>query len=170
MSPNGLPSADVSATVDNVIVNTTDGMLHLEAQLTMSTSFVALVGVPTIRARIVAEATRKRLNIEVAMVLDNSGSMNNSSRMTNLKAAANCATNILFNSDCNSTATTADVDTVKIGIVPFTSFVNVGPGYASAAWLDKGNGADLANDNFETTTTTERPSPVRSTASISTTS
>lgn len=154
-----MANESVSATVDTATINLTDGTLHLEAQLSMNTAFVALVGVPTIKARIQSEATRKKLNIEIAMVLDNSGSMDQSSRMTNLKLAATCAINILYNNaaNCNtSTMTTttplASVNpTVKIGIVPFTSFVNVGSSYSTATWMDKGNGADLANDNFRTT-------------------
>jgi Flp pilus assembly protein TadG len=145
-----LANENVAAAMGTVTVNVTDGMLRLEADITVPTAFVALVGVQQVKAHMVAEATRKRLNIEVAMVLDNSGSMAQSSRMTNLQAAAKCAMNILFNSDCNSTATNATESTVKIGIVPFTSFVNIGTGYASATWMDHGNGADLANDNFDT--------------------
>jgi hypothetical protein len=139
----------IDGVVDDVTINVTDGMLRLEANITIPTAFVALVGVPSLRARIVSEATRKRLNIEVAMVLDNSGSMAQQSRMPNLITAANCAVGILMNSDCDSVEVTSDSASVKIGIVPFTSFVNVGTANASADWMDKGDGADLANDNFD---------------------
>jgi Flp pilus assembly protein TadG len=144
-----LANETIAADITDVAINTTDGELRLEAELIVPTYFVALVGVTEIRAGIASKATRKRLNIEVAMVLDNSGSMNQLNRMPNLKAAAHCAKNILFNSDCNSTATTAAVDTVKIGIVPFTSFVNVGTGYANAVWMDTAGTSEIANDNFD---------------------
>jgi hypothetical protein len=70
-------------------------------------------------------------------------------RMVNLKLAAKCAMNVLFNGDCNSTATTAASTNVKIGIVPFTEFVNVGTGNANATWMDTTGASSIANDNFD---------------------
>jgi len=101
------------------------------------------------RSRLVAEATRKRLNIEVAMVLDNSGSMGSSNRMKHLKDAAECAVNILLNGTCDDDATSGDIPNVKIGIVPFTEFVNVGPANATAAWMDKTGASQVSKDNFD---------------------
>ena len=144
-----LANSSLTATVSGVSINEADGMLRLEASVVVPTSFVALVGVPSITAGVVSEATRKRLKVEVAMVLDNSGSMSSSSRMTNLKTAAKCATGVLLNGDCNSTATTSGVDTVKIGIVPFTEFVNVGTSYKTATWMDQTGASSIANDNFD---------------------
>ncbi len=145
-----LADASVTADITDVAINVTDGMLRLQASITVPMSFVALVGIENVTANVLSEATRKRLNVEVAMVLDNSGSMASASRMDNLKAAATCATNILFNSDCASTATAADTAQVKIGIVPFTEFVNVGTGYKTATWMDTTGVSPIANDNFDT--------------------
>lgn len=144
-----LADATVTAEVTNVTINETDGMLRLEASINVPMAFVALVGIESVSANVVSEATRKRLNVEVAMVLDNSGSMASASRMTNLIAAAKCATNILFNSDCSSTAATADTTQVKIGIVPFTEFVNVGTANKTASWMDTSGASPIANDNFD---------------------
>ena len=132
----------VAIQVDLPQVNTTDGRLLLSARLTVPTSFVALVGINEMNARLVAEATRKKLNIEIAMVLDNSGSMATSSRMTNLKAAAANATNILFDG-------AASQPNVFMSVVPFTQFVNVGAGNATASWIDRAGNSPIANDNFD---------------------
>jgi len=121
------------------------------------TGVTRLVGVTTISAKLVSEATRKQLDLEVAMVLDNSGSMASNSRMTNLKKAARCATDILFNAitDCSDAAlTTADpltptVANVKIGISPFNEFVNVGTGYKTASWMDQTGATRVAKDGFD---------------------
>lgn len=144
-----LADASLTAAIEDVAINMTDGSLKLQASVVIPTAFVSLVGVPSIKAGVLSEATRKRLKVEVAMVLDNSGSMNSSSRMTNLKAAAKCATGVLLNGDCNSTATTSAIETVKIGIVPFTEFVNVGTAYKDAAWIDQTGISSIANDNFD---------------------
>ena len=150
---------DPSATtnVDVAIASPGDGTLHLEGTVTVSTAFVQLVGIPSMTARLVSEATRKRLNLEVAMVLDNSGSMGSYSRMTNLKKAALCAMNVLFNAldectDAKITATNGLAPTepnIWIGIVPFTGFVNVGAGNKNASWMDVTGLSSIANDNFD---------------------
>lgn len=154
------PSADDSvpcAKVDTATMNVSSGSLNLTSSVTVPTSFVSLVGVPKLEATIISEATRKKLNLEVAFVLDNSNSMSNSSRMTNLIAATKCAANILLNEDCASTATTTSVANTKLAIVPFTMLVNVGTNNANATWMDrKGYDAstgtllsDITHDNFD---------------------
>jgi Flp pilus assembly protein TadG len=145
-----------SIAISQAVANTTDGSLYLQARFTMPTIFVSLVGVPELSASVVAEATRKKLALEVIMVLDNSGSMASESRMTNLVAAAKCATNILMYSETVDNGNTCDpapgatlVDDVKIGIVPFTMYVNVGTGNANASWMDRFNNAAIADDNMD---------------------
>lgn len=161
----------ITTTVDVATTNTTDGTLHLEGSITVPTSFVALVGIPNVRAKIVSEATRKRLNLEISMVLDNSGSMrewvdanrngskdsNEKTRMENLILAARCATNVLLSgtTDCSASnlntedSKVANTTNVKIGVVPFTEFVNVGTGYRTASWMDQTGASSLSNDNFD---------------------
>jgi Flp pilus assembly protein TadG len=147
--------------VDTANVDTNEGTLTLEAQLSVPMYFVSLVGFPQLNFRIESQATRKKLNLEVAMVLDNSGSMDERmggstapKRMDVLKASAACAVNILFYgvTDCSTSTSglTAKPD-VKMAVIPFTSEVNVGASNASAAWLDRAGtwtGA-VADDNFD---------------------
>lgn len=156
----------IVATLDTPIIKKDDGSLYLSAQLKMPTIFVSLVGVTEMSARIQSEATRKKLAIEVAFVLDNSGSMSNTGAGNNgtrqriqfLKDAANCATNILFYKDVVDSTTNPDtcvpktgatkLDDVKVGVVPFTMFVNVGSSNLNASWVDKGSSV-ISNDNFD---------------------
>ena len=77
-------------------VNVAEGSLYFRARVTVPTLFVTLVGVDELSAQIQSEATRKKLALEVVMVLDNSGSMQAESRMTRLVEAAKCATYILM--------------------------------------------------------------------------
>lgn len=139
----------VTITMDAPTISVTDGSLLLVAHMEMPTSFVSLVGVTKMSAAVFSQATRKKLALEVAFVLDNSNSMSTSSRMTNLIAATKCAANILFNSDCNSTATTASVADTKLAIVPFTMLVNVGTGKANASWMDRTGSNNITSDNFD---------------------
>ena len=150
----------VSANVEVIRTDVEEGSLYFEAEMKVPTLFVGLVGVHELSARVVSEATRKKLELEVVMVLDNSGSMSNESRMANLKNAANCATYTLFydavvdsgvkGATCIPATNAKHLDNVKMGIVPFTMFVNVGKGNKGAGWIDQDGKSSIANDNFDT--------------------
>ena len=145
--------AAVSATLNAPVINVNEGSLLLSAHVTVPTMFVTLVGVTQMEANIISEATRKKTALEVVMVLDNSGSMAGS-RMTNLQAAAKCATNILFYGAVNDTTcvpvSTANItEHVSIGVVPFTVMVNVGTQYKNATWLDWTGKSSVARTNFD---------------------
>lgn len=149
---------DTSIKVERTFIDTNieDGSLYLRAQFTMPTMFVSLVGVPTLGATVESEATRKKLALEVVMVLDNSGSMDKEGRMTNLVAAAKCATYILMYTEvqdagnsCVPAAGAEQVEDVRVGIVPFTMYVNVGAGNANASWIDRHGQSSIAAQNFD---------------------
>ena len=140
---------DITATVDGINIDVDDGSLRLEAHVTAPTIFVALVGVNQLDARIVSEATRRKLALEVVMVLDNSGSMTTGNRMSHLKTAAACATNILMMGNCNPTGAETPLEDVMIGIVPFTTLVNVGASLANESWVDRTGAAPKSRDNFD---------------------
>jgi len=116
--------------------------LLLDAKITVPMMFVSLVGVKDLVANVASQATRKQLFVEVMMVLDNSGSMAWSSRMKNLKIAASNATEILFDG-------AASQPNVFMGVVPFTSFVNIGPSRSNSPWLDVAGRSSIASDNFD---------------------
>ncbi len=79
------------------------------------------------------------------------------SRMENLILAARCATNVLFSGTTNCAATNLNAEdakpavstNVKIGVVPFTEFVNVGAHNRTASWMDQAGASSLSNDNFD---------------------
>ena len=71
---------------------------------------------------------------EVALALDNSGSMAGS-KLSALQTAANDLVDTLFTAAQGSVET----DPIKIAIVPFAAAVNVGSQNASASWMDTGN-------------------------------
>ena len=171
---------NVVASVIDIDADPSEGSLYLRAQMAVPTIFVTLVGVDELSAQIQSEATRKKLALEVAFVLDNSGSMSYTGAGANgtrqriqfLKDAAKCATNILFydeviddpaNSETCIPATGAElIENVRVAVVPFTMFVNVGASNSSATWLDQTGASVISNDNFDnddddTTTPTGLP-------------
>ncbi len=149
----------VTAQVEQVSHSIEDGSLYFRARISMPTIFVSLVGVTSLASQVEAEATRKKLELEVVMVLDNSGSMNDESRMTRLVEAARCATYILMydavvpqpgnSNSCVPATGAALMDNVRVGIVPFTMYVNVGANNANAAWMDRFGTSSIHFDNFD---------------------
>lgn len=139
--------------------NPEEGSLYFRARITVPTIFVALVGVHELNANMESEATRKKLALEVVMVLDNSGSMKDHNRMDYLKLAARCATNTLFydavvddaanSNTCVPAPDAALVENVKIGVVPFTMYVNVGPSNKNSGWIDVNARSPIHDDNFD---------------------
>lgn len=143
----------VDSWVTGIDIDLEEGTLELRGGLRVPMSFVRLIGIQTMEAQIVSEVTRKKLALEVAMVLDNSGSMLEQNRMEHLKNAAACAARTLFydevDDNCLPVPNARQVEDVRIGIVPFTMFVNVGPEHKNANWLDFEGLAPISNRYFE---------------------
>jgi Flp pilus assembly protein TadG len=154
----------ITASIEDTVISVDDGLLYFRAEVKMPTMFVSLVGVPLLSARVESEAVRKKLALEVVMVLDNSGSMASHGRMPALLNAAQCATYILMydavvdvpnsqdptKSDTCIPAPGAQlVENVRIALVPFTMFVNVGANNANASWIDRTGASSIHFDNFD---------------------
>jgi Flp pilus assembly protein TadG len=79
-------------------------------------------------------------SLEIALVLDNTGSMNSSGKIDQLKAAATSLISTLMSSS-SQYATEA-----RISIVPFDTSVNIGKTNSSASWIDwSGYGGNQAS-------------------------
>jgi len=137
-----LGDSTITAEVTGATINVRNGQLILNAWIDVPTAFVAILGITQVRAGLLSEATRKRLNLEVAMVLDNSGSMSSYSRMTELKAAAKSATNILFDGKTTQ-------PNVFVSIIPFTQYVNVGTANRTASWMSQTGASSVSHFNFD---------------------
>lgn len=91
--------------------------------------------------------------VEVAMVLDTSGSMNDApsaggaAKISTLRSVATTAVNSLFGS-----GNSVGVDPVQVAIVPFSGGVNVGPQYLDAWWMDPKGQSSIHHENFDWTT------------------
>lgn len=117
-----VPSGAPVITKGNKIVNVT-------ISGAVPTTLMRLAGKTEVQVAAAGRSAWGTNKIEVALVLDNTGSMASSGKMTNLKIAAK---NML---DTLRTVQT-DPDAVKVGIVPFTTQVRVDTSLATASWLD----------------------------------
>ena len=87
-----LADSAITAQVNTVTIDTTQGKLNIQAQITVPTAFVQLVGIKSITAQLTSEATQGSKNIEVAVALDTTGSMSGQ-KLTDLKNAMTNSSN-----------------------------------------------------------------------------
>jgi len=103
--------------------------LKLSASAKVNTLFARLLGQSVISISASSEVLWGIKKLNLALVLDNTGSMQQNAKMTNLKAAAH---NLLTTLQ-NAAKTPGDI---KVAIVPFDTDVNAGTGNVSASWID----------------------------------
>lgn len=117
------------------VLNADGTLLTVDATATMPTTFMKIFGRDTMEVSAHTEVTRTNKGMELAMVLDITGSMcpdtGTCAKLTALKTASYDLLEILYGTG-NTTA-----DNLWIGIVPFSMAVNVGNSHTD--WLDSGN-------------------------------
>lgn len=89
------------------------------------------------------EVKRAGNELEIALVLDNTGSMQGA-KISNLKTAAKS----FIDSMAQAAAQTGDPNAVKISLVPFANTVRVGSSYATATWVDQAGASPINNEIF----------------------
>lgn len=128
-----------------------DGQLVASATANYQPTFSLMSGGGPKQISASTEVTRANSILEIAMVLDNTGSMNDSlgsgaSKISLLRtAAANFVTTMGTASKQSSEA-----NSISISLVPFSNTVNVGSSYKTATWIDQA-GVSPINDEIFTT-------------------
>ncbi|WP_297510529.1 TadE/TadG family type IV pilus assembly protein [uncultured Caulobacter sp.] len=102
----------------------------------------------TVTAR--SEVVRSVNKLEVALVLDNTGSMASKLGSTNTKKidALKSAAKSLVNTLAAAAGRASDTDAVKISVVPFSMTVNVGSIYQTASWMSGTQPSAYGSDVF----------------------
>lgn len=117
-----------NVTVTASYSNTAGSQLVLDGSATINTDFMSIFGIDSIDVKTSSTSAWGNTRLRVALVLDNTGSMASSNKMTALKTASQ---NLLTQLQ-NAATTTADV---YVSIIPFNKDVNVDPSNVSATWL-----------------------------------
>ncbi len=117
---------DATITSVDVDFNSETNVITLRADGHVDTSFMRWFGIDEVAIGASAEITRAINGLELALVLDNTGSMAGT-RLTSLKDASSDLVEILFGDDAT------DQDDLWIGVVPFSQTVNVGTQHSG--WL-----------------------------------
>lgn len=108
-------------------------------------------GVMDIQAE--SEVVRASVKVEVALVLDTTGSMNEGTKLSDMKKAAKEFVNKMEEASKKS----VEPDSVKISLVPFSSTVRVdGATYRNATWMDQNGISPINNEIFTTSSGTQQ--------------
>ncbi|MEA2903166.1 MAG: hypothetical protein QOI12_553 [Alphaproteobacteria bacterium] len=106
--------------------------LDLAATGKVPTTFTKVFGQQNLNINVSSEVMWGMRKLEVALALDNTGSMASSGKMTNLKAAVHTLLTTLK----NAAKTPGDV---KVAIIPFDTTVNLGTSYKNNIWFEYGS-------------------------------
>ncbi len=105
-----------AGTIEPTVIFLEDG-IRVEATTTMPTKFLQLVGMSSLSVGTFSEIEISAAQLEVALVLDTTYSMDGS-KLRALKRSATMMINTLMTKD--------DGGSVKVGLVPFSRYVNIG--------------------------------------------
>jgi len=140
------PEADFGDLIDFDVVPTKT-QVDVTVTARVPTTFMRIAGVDTIDVTVHSQVLRQQRDLEVVMVLDNTGSMADCSgwhctaKIDQLKTAANKLVTVLFGDDTTS-------EHVKVGLVPFSAAVNVGTGAIGKGWIDESGASFLQTEDI----------------------
>jgi len=111
-------NTDIGATHDLTFIDN-GGIINVSGKATVDTVFMAIVGINSITVSSSSQIIVETNGLELALVLDNTGSMGSNGKMTDMKSAAQELINIVF-------GTETAPPLLKVALVPFDNTVNIG--------------------------------------------
>ena len=130
---NGIDELINPATGLDIKFNT-NGSIRVTAKGEIATTLGSLLGVDNLRVYASTEVVAGRTGAEVSLVVDTTGSMNSDGKIQALRDAASDFVRIIDNTNAN----TAD-GMIRVSLVPYAKYVNVGTGNKGAGWMDPVN-------------------------------
>lgn len=97
------------------------------ASAPVATTFMRVLGTSSVTVSVNSQAVYGNGKVEVALALDTTGSMAGTKLSTAQKAASDLVDTLYAMPQASSN--------VKVALVPFTSYVNVGTAYRNASWI-----------------------------------
>lgn len=128
--------------IEQIVLDAERGEVRVLAGGNVGTTLLSAFGLRTTEVRTSSKVVKGDGTVEVALVLDNSGSMAGQP-IADLATAAQNLVNVVFTGAEQS-------DRVKVAVVPFSGAVNVGGGNRDAAWIDGSGQSPVNGQNFAT--------------------
>ncbi|MCB9963376.1 MAG: hypothetical protein H6857_00335 [Rhodospirillales bacterium] len=127
------PPEKLGITIDPVVQVDGDS-ITVTANALYNTLFMRIIGIDDIDVNVDTTVQREVKGVEVVLVMDNTGSMATNNNISALRTAATNFVDIMFDR-------ISDEDQIRIGLVPYSTSVNVGP---------YGLGEDLDGYSYDT--------------------
>jgi Flp pilus assembly protein TadG len=143
-----------TASIVSISVSDDRKKVEIRTQAQPKTYFMGLAGTDAMTVSAVSSSSVAVLNYEIAIVLDNSGSMlAYTSGMTKLKASQKAAGELMdeFQKKPETSART------KFSITPFSLTVNVGAHNRDALWMDREGRSSIHWQNFDLSESSWKP-------------
>ena len=115
-------------TGNRIVINSVERIgdtVNVDATNTIDTDFAHLIGFKTLDVRVDSSATYSERSADIAFVLDSTGSMEGT-KMQALKQSAN---------ELIDTLSDFESEQMRISVVPFSNYVNVGLSRRNESWL-----------------------------------
>ncbi|MEQ9330339.1 pilus assembly protein TadG-related protein [Thalassobaculum sp.] len=119
-----------------------DDTVRVDAAAEFPTQFMHFLGQSTLTVHAHSGVLRTNRSAEIALVMDNTGSMRSGSKIDAMKAAARDLVGILFGEDQSR-------EDLWVSVVPYTAMVNIGNGRTD--WLGSGDRVFVDPGSFGTT-------------------
>ncbi|MHA1166056.1 MAG: pilus assembly protein TadG-related protein [Alphaproteobacteria bacterium] len=136
--------AEVLGTPSPLNVSIQGKVITISATSTVDMVLMQLAGFNQISVGALSEITLNEKKIELVMVLDNTGSMGWSGKLTSLKNASNTLLDVLIPDAGGGVS-----EDVKIGLVPFAAAVNIGSDKLGSGWIDVAAQSSIASEDFQ---------------------
>jgi Flp pilus assembly protein TadG len=138
LTESGIPTTKwriIAAQDDNLRVTAS-------AEADVSTPFLSMLQMANMTVGASTEVYRTKNNLEIALVMDNTGSMATNNRIGALRTAATTLIDTMF-------AEPDAASKVKVSLVPFVTSVNIKvPNIYNSAWMDNNAQAQYHGQNF----------------------
>ncbi len=121
--------------------------ITLDATLTYDTLFGGgmILGEDEFVNEVTSQIALGNRTVEIALVMDNSGSMGSNNRLQTMKTETLALVETIFNA-----STLTDLpDPVKFSVVPFAGTVNIGTSNWNRKYMDRKGWSSIAHENFD---------------------
>jgi Flp pilus assembly protein TadG len=114
-----LANSSIIVDIDDADADTANGRLTFSGSVTVPMAFLHLIGIPTLTAKIASEATKGSINLEVALSIDITKSMEGDDQIGALETATSELIDLVVKDDQTPTYS-------KMAVIPWSMGVNVG--------------------------------------------
>ncbi len=131
--------------IDGFTVTKTLNGFEVKSDAAMETAFLPLIGIPEMELDFSTAIENTTNRIELALALDNTGSMRSNGKIQALRDAATILVDVMYEADRAN-------ERVNIGLVPFVTTVNINDstttGTFRQSWIDVNGNAKHNGENF----------------------